>query len=341
MPARTNDFQSVVYFVKKHVAADAEVAESAMLRDRITGELREVDVVISAQVAGQDLAIGIECRDHRRPQSVEWVEQAKDKHSRLPINQTVLVSSSGFTKPAHALAAKFGIELVTPGSEISEQGPLAGLGVQAEAREVSWSGAVRVLASMVGADAQIFQVALAPGARLFAPDGRSLGTVLELVSQIREDLETRPETALAEEDSKWLVFHVDPLEAQHPATADWTSVHLKHRGNGGALLPAIQRIEVAFEIDVRISQIELEFGGLQGAEFATGTGEVAEHKALVVLTESADGPRTSVRVTNRDGQTTDLTDRNVTRVRMTPELRARMMARRAQAPAEDDPIEPA
>ena len=39
MPARSNDFQAVVYFVERHLAADATVTESASLTDRVTGQI--------------------------------------------------------------------------------------------------------------------------------------------------------------------------------------------------------------------------------------------------------------------------------------------------------------
>lgn len=68
-----------------------------MLTDRMSGGQREVDVVAEGTVAGHNVVISIEVRDHARPQGLEWIEQAHDKHSRLPTNLLVLVSSSGFT----------------------------------------------------------------------------------------------------------------------------------------------------------------------------------------------------------------------------------------------------
>ncbi|MGW0203397.1 hypothetical protein [Nonomuraea sp. NPDC003201] len=49
MPARSNDFQAVVYFIRSHVDADAVVTESAMLPDRTGAGLREVDVLITSR----------------------------------------------------------------------------------------------------------------------------------------------------------------------------------------------------------------------------------------------------------------------------------------------------
>ncbi|GAA2266557.1 hypothetical protein GCM10010149_03540 [Nonomuraea roseoviolacea subsp. roseoviolacea] len=123
MPARSNDFQAVVYFVKRHLAADATVSESAYLRDRITGQMREVDVLITAHVAGHSVQIGIEYRGRSRKDAVSWVEEMRAEHDDLPTDRLVLVSASGFSKAAAAKARHYGIEAVTPGQPIAVDGP--------------------------------------------------------------------------------------------------------------------------------------------------------------------------------------------------------------------------
>ncbi|MFG1874266.1 hypothetical protein ACGFIV_05450 [Sphaerisporangium sp. NPDC049003] len=103
MPARSNDFQATVYFVQTHLASDATVTESAQLRDRITGEMREVDVLITGHMGGRLIQIGIECRDRNRKDCVSWVEEMRAKHDDLPTDQLVLVSRSGFSASAGRL----------------------------------------------------------------------------------------------------------------------------------------------------------------------------------------------------------------------------------------------
>jgi hypothetical protein len=127
MPARSNDFQAVVYFVKAHLDPDVIVTESASLPDRTTGETREVDVLLVAQVAGHLIHIGVECRDRRRKADVTWVEEMHGKHADLPTNRLVLVSASGFTKTAAIKARHYNIEAVTPERPIAQDGPLARL----------------------------------------------------------------------------------------------------------------------------------------------------------------------------------------------------------------------
>lgn len=113
MPKRTNNFQKIVFLVKKHAAEGATVTESKLLQDNITGADREVDICIESSVAGHCVTVSIECRDHSRKASVQWVEEMKSKHERLSTNALVLVSSSGFSKEAIAVARTYGIETVT------------------------------------------------------------------------------------------------------------------------------------------------------------------------------------------------------------------------------------
>jgi hypothetical protein len=81
---------------------------------------REVDVVAVGKVAGHQSIVCIECRDWKRPQDVQWVEQARTKFDDLGANVRVLVSSSGFTKLALEKAARHNIKTITPGEVTTE-----------------------------------------------------------------------------------------------------------------------------------------------------------------------------------------------------------------------------
>jgi hypothetical protein len=109
VPKRTNAFQTVVFMIQSHIAGRAKVAESAELTDLVTGESREVDVCIETQVAGRQIIVSIECRDQARKQAMGWVEEMYAKHSRLPTDHLVLVSSSGFTPNALTVARSYNI----------------------------------------------------------------------------------------------------------------------------------------------------------------------------------------------------------------------------------------
>jgi hypothetical protein len=112
MPPRANLFQDVVAIVQRSMGGTASVEESAMLRSRATGDLREVDVVVRSTIAGHDVSIGVEASRTGRRRSVEWVEQLISKHSELPTDKLILVSAAGVSKAARRLADAKGVVVI-------------------------------------------------------------------------------------------------------------------------------------------------------------------------------------------------------------------------------------
>jgi hypothetical protein len=114
VPKRTNLFQEVVAIIYGHLAGEAAKEESAMLRNRLTGYDREVDVVLRVTAAGHETVIAIEAASRSRPASVDWVEQMIGKHQNLPTDKVVLVAEAGFSKQARALARAEKMVPLTP-----------------------------------------------------------------------------------------------------------------------------------------------------------------------------------------------------------------------------------
>lgn len=110
MPQRSTLIQRVVFQIQRQLAADARVEESAFLVDRASGARREVDVVVRRRLADHEVVVAVECRDHRRKATVEWVEQMAMKHSGLPTSKPVLVSRSGFSRQAAEKARHLGVD---------------------------------------------------------------------------------------------------------------------------------------------------------------------------------------------------------------------------------------
>jgi hypothetical protein len=100
MPAKTNEFQKLVLFLKRELAGSSRVTESKPLKERFADRTREVDIVIETEIAGHTVVVSVECTAGGRPETVEWVERMTGKHQSLTTNKLVLVSESGFTKPA-------------------------------------------------------------------------------------------------------------------------------------------------------------------------------------------------------------------------------------------------
>lgn len=114
MPKRTNDFQKLVLLMQQHLAAREgwSVQESRMLVDRVTGDEREVDIVVEGRINGVPFLIGLECQAKKRRSDLPWVQYQSKKHERLT-NKLVLVSKAPFTKSALREATLSGVETVS------------------------------------------------------------------------------------------------------------------------------------------------------------------------------------------------------------------------------------
>jgi len=113
MPPRTNAFQRLVTLLTASLAGHAKVTESAMLTDRVTGESREVDVLVSAPTATYTVNLGIEVIAWARPADTPWIEKMRAKHENLPTDKLILVSERGFSAPAKKKADFYRIETLT------------------------------------------------------------------------------------------------------------------------------------------------------------------------------------------------------------------------------------
>ncbi len=109
MPKRSNDFQKAVHYIYANLAPlGATIEESAMVLDSLTQEYREVDTLIKYPALATEMSVAIECRDHSRVQSVEWIDAIIGKYQFLPIDKIIAVSRKGFSKRAKTKAASNG-----------------------------------------------------------------------------------------------------------------------------------------------------------------------------------------------------------------------------------------
>jgi hypothetical protein len=110
---QSNKFQKLLTAIHACIASSVSVEESALLTDKETGEQREVDIVVRSQVGDYPLVLSVEVRDRSRRAGSGWVEEMAGKHQALQTNKLVLVSKSGFTKPAMEKARAREIETLT------------------------------------------------------------------------------------------------------------------------------------------------------------------------------------------------------------------------------------
>ena len=88
---------------------NVKVESPKRLTDRITGKLREHDVVLTVSQGHHLLIIAIECRDRSRPITVNQVEEFWMKCKDTGVDQGILVSSMGFYNTARKKADHYSI----------------------------------------------------------------------------------------------------------------------------------------------------------------------------------------------------------------------------------------
>ncbi|GLX92935.1 hypothetical protein [Herbidospora sp. NBRC 101105] len=303
MPARSNDFQAVVYFVERHLATNATVEESASVMDRVTGKSREVDILITAQVAGRPVRIGVEVRDHGRANDVGFVEEMRAKHDDLPTDQLVLVSASGFSKAAAIKARHYNIETVTPGGPIADDGPLAALHRTAmEAHSIAL-GDLALIRGTVMVDGQLQHPMLTFQHALFNADGVQVGHIVDLVQMALADFEQQPAPEGTVAGEHFLAVQV-PGPEFHMEDGNVVKIHLRTEESPPRLLPLLF-LQLAWASRVDVDTVELTTGDLAGTAFAYGSGRMGGADALVVFTATEHGEQLMVRLTDGSGGVTD------------------------------------
>ncbi|RZB31396.1 MAG: hypothetical protein AEth_00726 [Candidatus Argoarchaeum ethanivorans] len=106
------NFENLVAKIEKAFAGPAEVKQNDYLLDFTTGKKRQVDITIRSKVAEYLILIIVECRDHKKPVGSGYIEEICTKRDCVRADKTVIVSSSGFSKPAIQKAKNFGITLL-------------------------------------------------------------------------------------------------------------------------------------------------------------------------------------------------------------------------------------
>lgn len=126
MPKRTNAFQRLVTLLHMTLDGHTNVEESAMMLDKVTGEKREIDILITTPAK----KIGVEVRDRKRRAGTPWIEEMRAKHDDIETDNLILVSRSGFAKPAIKKARFYNIETLTIEEACETDWPVAMLGSQ-------------------------------------------------------------------------------------------------------------------------------------------------------------------------------------------------------------------
>jgi hypothetical protein len=109
------DLQRLIRIIESARAAgtDIKIESPKFFRDKVTGQQREHDVVLTITHDHHELVVPLECRDRSRPVGVDAVEAFRTKCNDTGIHSSVIVSSKGFYKTAREKAQHYGIRCLT------------------------------------------------------------------------------------------------------------------------------------------------------------------------------------------------------------------------------------
>lgn len=285
MPKRSNIFQRMVYITKKVVAPGDKVEESRFLVDRATGKEREVDICIETTLLGHPVLVGIECKDQKRPASVEWVEQQKAKHERLGTHALVLVSRNSFTAEAKKVAYFYGIETLAIESLNAEEiadlvGPNGSI----------WLKMMQLQPTICNAEVQIEndirqQITLSPDMSLHLANGTYIGSAFSLVHYLLS-LENVIEKFSRDGTQEHSSFE---FGCEEPRGPDKQPIFL--RWENPPALHKICSIQIRGACSFYITEFLLSFGKLGESAVAWGAGKIWGQNAILVASRDNEGVR--------------------------------------------------
>jgi hypothetical protein len=287
MPARTNAFQRIVALVNATLAEQCVVVESAMLRDTVTDEQREVDILITASAGTYKFMIGIEVVSCGRPAGTPWVERMRARHENLPVDKLVLVSESGFTKPAEVKAKFYGIETLTvEGALNTDWGLVANL---------SRTGAFEVTTLRYNC---ALVCAFDDGSRtqIDAPLQATLQTSAGIKS-----LDEFVRMLIDREEFRAALYpHITPGNGQQEFWFSYTEPkglwRLEHDGRAGQ----VEELRVGLHVTNRQTLVECAAGSYAGAPFVSGISVPGAPSLQFVLARTPDGLVTG-KMVDQDG----------------------------------------
>jgi hypothetical protein len=284
MPKRTNEFQKLVFLVKKHAANSATVTESKLLRDNMTGAEREVDICIESVIAGHRVTVCVECRDRGRKADVQWIEEMKAKHERLPTNVLVLVSKSGFTREAILVAKNYGIETVTLSSidgNAAEQ--LIGSAGSLWSKVFTLTPTKVVIRVASTASLPSENVAVFPDNLIYDHKGMEVGTVKQLVESLLNNGSAMQEFGKLGDKS------YQGFEIRWEPALDTNGRPFCLQMLEPYVLRPIEYVRITGSSNFDVSEFRLQHGILGNVSIAWGTGSLLGKEALIVASKDQSG----------------------------------------------------
>jgi len=294
VPRRSNYLQKIVFGLERQVAGKAEVEQSPLLKDRVTGREREVDIVVSGWVGGRRIMIGVEVTASRA--DVGWVDEMVGKHRNLPTDKLVLFSQGGFTDGAIADAAAAGVETVT----LEEPGDADWQKVCGKLSQVLVASVSLVPRSGTAAlkTAEGLRPAVEPETEIFMKDGRRVGTFQDLASAFLRGANVL-ERVHAREDRQDLKRFVATINVPY-------GLHMRDTADG---LHEVLSLTIEGDCEYQEVVVDIASSEYRGAQVAHGSGRLGSQDIALIITEIETEPmRSSIVVYKGENDPGDVVD---------------------------------
>jgi hypothetical protein len=287
MPKRTNPFQQLIAMVVELLEDGSVVTESIEYPDPAAGNPREVDItVVRGQVGGKPIRIGIECTKLGRRATQPWVEMQYGKHNRLQVvDFVILVSDSGFSKTARAVAEQLGYLAIHPNITTSELADVINqrfrLGLKMS--EINLL-AVNFTASRGGVTSDFKLANDGEGFMFLRSDGSNLvrATDFELTAAAKE---------LAKDPSNFMVDESYQRDFTVPTLIqpahDGERLHVVLTDGTSEVVVPVDTLDITARVtatNTAKSNLE-EIGNYGGHLFATGQAPIGDSTARFVVTD--------------------------------------------------------
>jgi hypothetical protein len=306
VPKRSNLFQDVVAIVHTHMAEGATVEESAMLTNRVTGDQREVDVVIRSEAAGHEVIVSVEASARSRRATVEWVEQMIAKHANLPTDKLVLVAQAGFTAQARKAADASGAVAIAP-KDFNEDDPAYKIvnrlrSIWPKTVSLTPEGArIFVLVPGVGGAMESKWFRSMPDHLIFRDDELALGTAIEVVGALIQGnmpsvIEQIDLANIAESQKSKFTFRAGPPWTIHDEAGVQHGLAVRFEEHGRVEFHEVQAIEVTGDAVIEVIELPLTHRRLGDVAYAFGEAVITDRPALVLITEGGDTGKITLRL---------------------------------------------
>lgn len=104
-------YEELIYSIYKQLEPQADTRLNDKIPGLDSGIDREIDISMRYQVAGHDLLIIVQAKDHKKPADIKILGEFASVIQDVRASKGILICSSGFTKSAKNYAKSKGIEL--------------------------------------------------------------------------------------------------------------------------------------------------------------------------------------------------------------------------------------